>query len=87
VEAVALPKVPDLPRGAGAGVNRMLRWTRRTCLERALVRQRWLAAHGTPRDLLIGVRGGRPFVAHAWLDGDPASTWEGYQELSRHPAR
>jgi len=58
-----------------------------TCLEQALVRQAWDAAHGRPRELVIGVTspsGG--FGAHAWLDGDPARTAGDFVELLRHPA-
>ena len=87
VDEIELPPVPVLPPRAGAGVDAVLRRTRRTCLERALVRQRWLAAQGTSRDLVIGVKSGLPFVAHAWLDGDPPTTSAGFAELSRHPAR
>jgi hypothetical protein len=83
---VRLPAVPVLPRGAGRGVHAVLRRTRPTCLERALVRQRWLAGQGDARDLVIGVRTGPPFAAHAWLEGDPPASSAGYDELSRHPA-
>jgi hypothetical protein len=38
------------------------------------------------RDLVIGVRAGPPFAAHAWLDGDPAASSTGYDELSRRRA-
>ena len=87
VDEIELPPVPALPPRAGAGVHAVLRRTRRTCLERALVRQRWLAAQGTSRDLVIGVRTGSSFVAHAWLEGDPPAESAGFAELSRHPAR
>ncbi len=86
LDALALPAVPALPRGAGRGVQAVLRRTRWSCLERAVVRQRWLAAQGDRRDLLIGVQAGPPIAAHAWLEGDPATASEGYEELSRHPA-
>jgi hypothetical protein len=85
LEGIELPRVPALPRVAGRRIVPVLRRTRRTCLERALVRQRWLAAHGVPRDLVIGINAVRPFVAHAWLEGDPATESMGYEELSRHP--
>jgi hypothetical protein len=86
LDRVQLPAVPVLSRGAGRGVRRVLRLTRSTCLERALVRQRWLASRGDARDLVIGVRAGPPFAAHAWLEGDPPASSAGYDELSRHPA-
>jgi hypothetical protein len=55
---------------------------RATCLERSLLRQAWLAEHGTSRDVVIGVRGGSAeFGAHAWIDGD--SDEVGYTEISR----
>jgi hypothetical protein len=86
LESIELPPVPSLPRAAGRGVQAVLRGTRATCLERALVRQRWLASQGVARDLVIGVRAGPRFAAHAWLEGDPAASSAGYDELSRHPA-
>ena len=87
LERLELPPVPALPAAAGRWLAVVLRATRRTCLERALVRQRWLAAQGARRDLVIGVNSSRPFVAHAWLDGDPEAESAGYHELSRHPVR
>jgi hypothetical protein len=58
-----------------------------TCLERALVLQRWEAAHGTPSDVIIAV--GKPteeFGAHAWLESLPDSDSATYAELMRLPA-
>ena len=86
LDELELPPVPDLPRAAGRGVHAVVRRTRWSCLERAIVRQRWLASQGTARDLVIGVRHGPPFAAHAWLEGDPATASAGFEELSRHPA-
>lgn len=82
-----MPSVPELPSAAGRGVQAVLRRTRWSCLERAVVRQRWLASQGSARDLVIGVSAGPPFEAHAWLEGDPATDSAAYEELSRHPAR
>jgi hypothetical protein len=68
--AIAPP--PRLPASAGRGVESLLRRRRHTCLEGALVRQRWHAAQGRAYDVVIGVTspaGG--FTAHAWLE-DPA---------------
>lgn len=75
---------PHLPFSAGRGVVAGLRHVSPTCLERALVLQCWLAAHGDPRDVVIGVTGGSlDFGAHAWLDGyEPDSTAE-FAELHR----
>jgi hypothetical protein len=86
LDELELPPVPDLPRAAGRGVQAVVSRTRWSCLERAIVRQRWLASRGTAPDLVIGVRHGPPFAAHAWLEGDPAAASAGFEELSRHPA-
>lgn len=88
VEGIVVPAPPALPAAAGRGVNALLR--RRassTCLERALVRQRWLAAHGRPRDVVIAVRApDEAFQAHAWVDGDPDGASVSFSELLRLPA-
>jgi len=87
IATLALPPVPDLSASAGVGVEAALRRTRYTCLERAVVRQAWAAAHGRPRDVIIGVTGpGDEFGAHAWLEGDPPSAGGGFHEILRHPA-
>jgi hypothetical protein len=58
-----------------------------TCLERALVLQRWEAAHGAPCDVVIGVPGrGSDFVAHAWLESMPDAQVSAYHEIHRIPA-
>jgi Transglutaminase-like superfamily len=88
VDGIVLPAPPTLPAEAGRGVTALLR--RRassTCLERALVRQRWLAAHGSPRDVVIAVQApGEAFRAHAWVDGDPDERETAFHELLRLPA-
>jgi hypothetical protein len=62
---------PALPAAAARGVEAVLRRTRPTCLEAALVRQRWLRSQGVLRDVVIGVTApSHGFMAHAWLD-DP----------------
>jgi hypothetical protein len=84
--AVRLPAPPAERPGAEAGVRRVLAGVRASCLEAALVWQRWHAGHGRPRDVVIGVRGpSARFGAHAWLDGDAADA-QAFQELSRWPA-
>ena len=84
VRDVTLPAVPDLPPGAVRGVNAVLHRTGQRCLVRATVRQAWQAAHGDPRELVIGVTPpSAGFKAHAWLDGDPPCHAEGYTELLR----
>lgn len=66
---------PVLPIAAGRGVEAVLRRSSPTCLEAALVRQRWLSAQGIRRDVVIGVTAPiEGFKAHAWLEdpGTPA---------------
>jgi Transglutaminase-like superfamily len=88
VEGIVVPAPPALPEQAGRGVNALLRRrSSSTCLERALVRQRWLAAHGRPRDVVIAVQApDEAFQAHAWVDGDPDSQSASFHELLRLPA-
>jgi hypothetical protein len=49
------------------------------------VLQRWRAAQGDPRDVVVGVFGsGDDFRAHAWLeDEEPAGDESAYRELVR----
>ena len=76
-----------LPAGARRGVLAILRRRPSTCLERALVLQRWEAAHGAASDVVIGVPGpGDDFVAHAWLESMPDGQAAGYHEIHRIPA-
>jgi Transglutaminase-like superfamily len=81
---VELSDPPQLPGAAARGVYAVLRRQPNTCLERAIVLQRWLRSRGSAMDVVIGVKGGsRDFEAHAWLDGelvDPSFT-----ELTRLP--
>jgi hypothetical protein len=79
---------PRLRDSAGRGVLAVLRRTPSTCLERALVLQRWHAAHGNERDVIIAVRGStNDFAAHAWVDGEPDVDVNAFKELLRLPAR
>jgi hypothetical protein len=49
-----------------------------------LVRQRWLAAQGEPREISIGVTAPSPgFVAHAWLEGEKDPLEREFHELTR----
>jgi hypothetical protein len=85
-DPLALPPLPapfPAPATAGRGVVVALGCARATCLERAAVRQVWLAAHGERRDLVIGVTGPASFAAHAWLDGESASDSANFVELVR----
>ncbi len=76
------------PRRAGAdgtrGVTGVLRRRKATCLERSLLLQRWYAAQGIERDVIIGVTAPSDgFAAHAWLDGEPAHAEQAFEELHR----
>jgi hypothetical protein len=90
VYGVTLPAPPRLPARSERGVRAVLRRRGATCLERSLVLQRWFAAHGDCRDVVIGVIGpSDAFKAHAWLEGD-ADGHAGaapFRELTRIPAR
>jgi hypothetical protein len=79
---------PALPRDSGRGVDAVLFRLSPTCLERALVAQRWLLAQGDRRDVVIGVPTGfraGDSPAHAWLDGstEAAGAAQRYTELHR----
>lgn len=84
LDDITLPPPPRLPPHAARGVGALLRRRQHSCLEGALVRQRWLAARGDPRDVVIGVMApGEAFGAHAWIDGDDAAAGAGFTELRR----
>jgi Transglutaminase-like superfamily len=84
LEDVVLAAPPALGPSADHGVNAVLRRARGTCLERSLVLQRWLAARGDARDVVIGVSApATGFRAHAWLDGEPAGDFD--ELLRLHP--
>jgi transglutaminase superfamily protein len=83
LRSVALPAPPRVPPGAVRGVRAVLRRRTPSCLEQSLVLQRWLAAHGERRDVVIGTTGPAGFKAHAWLDGDEDG--RGFAELARLP--
>src|SRR4051794_31669429 len=72
---------PKLPASARAGVLAVVRRRPSTCLERALVLQRWEAAHGAASDVIIGVTGpGDGFLAHAWLEAMPDAPSGAFEE-------
>lgn len=84
LEFDAPPAPPRLPSRARRGVLAVLRRQESTCLERALVLQRWHSAHGDERDVIIAVRGPSiDFAAHAWLDGEPDPGAGSFAELMR----
>jgi glycosyltransferase involved in cell wall biosynthesis len=86
LDAVRLRPPPGDRPGTQNGVTRVLEIASATCLESALVRQRWLAARGRPLDVIIGVHGpASEFRAHAWLDGEPQEPGV-FTELKRWPA-
>lgn len=83
-EGLTLPSVPVLPMSSSRGVNAVLRRLPSTCLERAVVLQHWRAAHGEPRDVVVGVSGKREdFRAHAWLDDERPAELTEFRELVR----
>ena len=82
-DTIRLAPPPHLPPRAARGVTAVLNRTPNTCLERSLVLQRWLAAQGDARDIVVGVAGpAARFKAHAWLDGEPGGD-TGFDELTR----
>jgi len=81
VTDVVVRRPPRLPDHAGRGVHAVLRRVPNTCLERALVLQRWLSEHGFDKDVVIGVTSAHDFRAHAWLDGETVD--EQFHELTR----
>lgn len=84
------PPPRGLPRACGRGVESALHRLPNTCLERGMVRQRWLHHVGEDRDLVIGVAKDpeKGFAAHAWLDDEarPDALAAGYTELLRRHA-
>lgn len=79
-----IPLPPHLPIEATRGVYAVLRRTDPTCLERATVLQTWLAAHGHPVDIVVGVRSDNGKVAaHAWIYGSQVEDNTGFNEIAR----
>jgi hypothetical protein len=65
----------------------VLRRRPHTCLERALLLQRWESRQGRAVEVIIGVRGSSAeFKAHAWLDGESDNDDGSFRELMRLPA-
>jgi hypothetical protein len=82
-ELVVAPP-PPLPAKAGRGVELVLRAVTPRCLERALVLQRWLAAHGRRHDVVVGVsKTGAEFAAHAWVDVEEPWAERNFAEIAR----
>jgi hypothetical protein len=82
---VEVPVPPPVRPSAARAVRRVLAREAPSCLERALVLQRWLLAHGEPRDVVVGTRGSvtGTFEAHAWLEGEALPAGPGYVEMTR----
>jgi Transglutaminase-like superfamily len=88
LDYASAPAPPRIPDEARRGVFAVLRRQPSTCLERALVLQRWHAAHGRDRDVIIAVKGPTvDFAAHAWVDGEPDGDVSRFSELMRLPPR
>lgn len=84
LRGIALPAPSRVAHGGYQGV-RVVLWRRgASCLESALIRQRFGIATGNPRDVVIGVRPpSEPFGAHAWLDGERDGERFNMRELTR----
>jgi Transglutaminase-like superfamily len=76
----AAPPSGWLPERGEPGVVAVLSRLEPTCLERSLVLQRWLADHGRPLDVVIGVKHDDVVRAHAWLEPEDN---DGYVDLHR----
>jgi len=86
-DAAKLPPVPGVPHASLRAVESVLRRSGAACLPAAIVRQAWFSAHGSKRDLVVGVTApSRGFEAHAWLEGDPPCHAERFEEFLRRPA-
>lgn len=79
---------PHLPPAARRGVMAVLRRQPNSCLERALVLQRWETSHGSGADVVIGVPvlDDSEFIAHAWLETMPDGPLDRFHEIMRIPA-
>ena len=81
---VRLRPPPRVPMTARRGVEALLRRRRHSCLEGAIVRQRWLDGHDVHRDIVIGISWPpEGFVAHAWLEGEEEPNVGQFSELTR----
>ena len=80
-----IPPPPKLPVGATRGVLGVLWRLSPTCLERATVMQTWLAAHGEPFEIVVGVASDAGGMrAHAWLEQPGSSMGSAdYREIYR----
>lgn len=84
IESVRLPPASRLPPSGLTGVEAVLGRLHAACLLRSCVLQAWLAAHGHPLDLVIGVRApAQGFSAHAWLEEPGKTTPGAHTEILR----
>jgi Transglutaminase-like superfamily len=84
LDEVVLAPPPPLPHRAARGVAFVLSPLRPSCLERALVLQRWLAAHGLMHEVVVGVnKVGAQFTAHAWVDVEEPWQRGEFDEIAR----
>jgi hypothetical protein len=85
VRDVRLPAPPPASQHGARAVRVVLARQRPSCLERALVLQRWLAGQGIERDVIVGTEGSAAgdFAAHAWLDGEQQLPERRYVEILR----
>lgn len=82
--AVADP--PQVPWGSRTGVYGVLNRTAPTCLERCVVSQKWLSAHGLDTTVVIGVRrtDDGDVRAHAWIDeASHPDEFDGFRVIHR----
>jgi hypothetical protein len=81
VDPIVVPHPPLLGPAARRGIELVLRGSSASCLERAVVVQRWRASQGQVCAIVIGVTApGAGFRAHAWLEDEPAP---GFGEITR----
>jgi Transglutaminase-like superfamily len=85
VNGLVVAPPPRVSAAAGRGVDAVLRRVPVTCLERAVVLQAWRTALGDRREIVIGVRPGENFIAHAWLEGEADPVAAQFLELIRLP--
>lgn len=82
---VHVPDPPGVRPRAARAVRIVLAREEPSCLERALVLQRWLLAQGIAKDVVVGTNGSTPgtFTAHAWLEGESLPAGTRYIEMTR----
>lgn len=77
---------PRLRASAKGGVVRVLNRSHSTCLERALVWQKWLFMHDDHRAVVIGADvPDATLSGHAWVDGEEPASEAAFSEMLRLP--